>query len=492
MIVSRTLRRAAAAGAATIVVASLATSALPVAADETFVNGSGRADAKILRMGPSAGRLSLAPTIGLSLADYVGTLGRGESRTADFAALDGSVPEDFKAEMPTVRAESTDEDAGTAKTASFAGTPPESPIKAGGSSQSAMATKDPKGTSSYTLGAYGVPGVFEVGSSTADASAAVVGKKTREAVGVSRVSSIKLGGGIVTLNGLTWEAIQRTGEGAVTSADFRVDSVTFLGGTTGGLVPVPLPPRTVPVPNGGADFEAVLPQINAALKPTGLIVAAPSKSTDGGLARVGPLAIQIADSDIGRSALGPILGAAQPLRDPITGALIEGSGGELSTAVLLADVALGIFSGAGRFDIEFGGASAFTEGTVYDSPFGAFDFGSFTLPEASNESFALSDPGSTGTGADLGTSTFDTTSNGTVAGSAVGAAGARTTAAPGASASGGGDNQTAIPVASARTLTGKKGGAAALIGLTGLLAALGMASLDYRRIRSNRRTIVVS
>ena len=490
MIVSRTLRRAATAGAATIVVASLATSALPVAADESFVNGSGRADAKILRMGPSAGRLSLAPTIGLSLADYVGTLGRGESRTADFAALDGSVPEDFKSEMPVVRAESTEEDAGTPHTASFAGTPPESPIKAGGSSQSATATKDPKGTSSYTLGAYGVPGVFEVGSSTADASAAVVAKKTREAVGVSRISSIKLGGGVVTLNGLTWEAIQRTGEGAVTSADFRVDSVTFLGGTTGGLVPVPLPPRTLPVPNGGADFAAVLPQINAALKPTGLNVIAPTKSTDGGLARVSPLAIQIADSDVGRTALGPILGAAQPLRDPITGALIEGSGGELSTAVLLADVALGIFSGAGRNDIEFGGATAFTEGTVYDSPFGAFDFGSFTLPEASNESFTLSDTSSTGS--DLGTSSVGT-SGGTV-GSIGGTSGAGAGTAGGAAATSpsGGDNQTATPVASARAIAGKKGGAAALIGLAGLLAALGMASMDYRRIRSNRRTIVVS
>lgn len=485
MIVSRTLRRAAAAGAATAVLAGLAVTAMPVAAEEPFVNGSGRADAKILRMGPSAGRLSLAPTIGLSLADYVGTLGRGESRTADFAALDGSVPEEFKAEMPTVRAESTDEDAGTPRTASFAGTPPESPIKAGGSSQSATATKDPKGSSSYTLGAYGVPGVFEVGSSTADASAAVVGGKTREAVGVSRVSSIKLGGGVVTLNGLTWEAIQRTGEGAVTSADFRVDSVTFLGGTTGGLVPVPLPPSTVP----GGDLEALLPQINAALKPTGLIVAAPSKSTSGGLARVGPLAVQIADSDIGRSALGPILGAAQPLRDPITGALIEGSDGELSSAVLLADVALGVFSGAGRFDIEFGGASAFTEGQVFESPFGAFDFGSFTLPEASNESFSLSDTTSTGSDASLGSTTFGST------GGAVGSiSGGGTAATPPAAApaSTGLERQNATPVASARTIAGKRGGAAALIGLAGLLAALGMASMDYRRIRSNRRTIVVS
>ena len=486
MIVSRTLRRATAAGAATIVVGSLLVSALPVAADESFVNGSGRADAKILRMGPSAGRLSMAPTIGLSLADYLGTLGRGESRTADFAALDGSVPEEFKAEMPTVRAESTDEDAGTPHTASFAGTPPESPIQVGGSKQSATASKDPKGSSSYTLGSYGVPGVFEVGSSTADASAAVVGGKTREATGISRISSIKLGGGVVTIRGLTWEAVQRTGEGATTVADFRVEGVTIAGGTSGGLVPVPLPPKELPAGN----FDAVLPQINAALKPTGLIVAAPTKSTDGGLARVGPLGVQLADSDIGRTVLGPILGGLQPLRDPITGALIEGSDGELSSAVLLADVAVGVFSGSGRMDIEFGGASAFTEGQVYDSPFGKFDFGSFTLPESSGESFSLDSSTSSFETGDAGTSTFAAPTGGSV--SAIGpTAGASPTAAPAAAASGG-ERQNATTVASARTLGGKKGGAAALIGLTGLLAALGVASLDYRRIRSNRRTIVVS
>ena len=485
MIVSKTLRRAAAAGAATMVVGTLLTQALPVAAQDTFVAGSGRADAKLLRMGPSAGRLSLAPTIGLSLADYVGTLGRGESRTADFAALDGSVPEEMKAELPTVRAESTDEDAGTPHTATTAGTPSESPIRVGGSEQSATATKDPKGSSSYTLGAYGVPGVFEVGSSTAEAHAAVVGGKTREAVGTTKVSSIKLGGGVVTLTGLTWEAIQRTGEGAATIADFRVEGVTIGGGTSGGLVPVPLPPQKLTVPEGGTGFDAVLPQINAALKPTGLIVLAPTRSTDGGLARVGPLAVQIADSEIGRTTLGPILGRLQPIRDPITGALINADA-EFSTAVLLADVAVGIFSGAGRMDIEFGGASAFTEGTVYDSPFGSFDFGSFTLPEASGESFSLGGTDSSTLDGTAGATTFGATGTGI---GSTGAGTAAPTAAP--SGSGGAERQTATPVANARSVPGKRGGIAALIGLTGLLAALGVASLDYRRIRSNRRTIVV-
>jgi hypothetical protein len=457
------------------------------AAQEEFINGSGRADAKILRMGPSAGRLSMAPTIGLTLADYLGTLGRGESRTADFAALDGSVPEDFKSKMPIVRAESTEDDAGTTRRGGFAGTPPESPVKVGGSEQTATASKDPKGSSTYTLGAYGLAPLFELGSSTASASAGVIGGKTREALGTTKVSSLKLGGGAVTLNGLTWEAVQRTGDGAAAKADFRVDSVTMLQSPGTGPLGVPLPPVpvTVPVPGGGTALDQVLPQINAALKPSGLILAVPSKSTDGGVSRVGPLGIQVADSEVGRTVLGPVLGGLQPIRDPLTGALINADSG-FSTAVLLADVAVGIFSGSGRNDIEIGGASAFTEGESFENPFGSFSFGSFTLPDSSDSAFDLDDSGSSlSSSPSLGGSSFDSTGAALSTG-ATGAADAAvsTPSNPGA--------QTAQPLAASRTIAGTRGGVAALIGLTGLLAALAVASLDYRRIRSNRRTIVVS
>lgn len=489
MIVSRTLRRAVAAGATTMLLGSLAVAVAPggAGAQEEFINGSGKADAKILRIGPSAGRLSLAPTIGLSLADFVGSLGRGESRTGDFAALDGSVPAQVKDQLPVVRAESTDEDAGTRRTAGFAAAPSSSPIKVGGSEQSASATKDPRGTSSYTLGSYGVPGIFEVGSSTADSTAGVVAGKTREAVGVSRISSIKIAGGIVTLNGLTWEAVQRTGEGAATTANFRVDGVTIGGGTAGPLN-LPVPPQKLTPPGG--DLNAVLGPINTALKPTGFALVPPTTSTDGNIARVSPLTLQVADSDVGRTALAPILAAAQPIRDPLTGALINADA-RFSSAVLLADVAVGVFSGSGRADIEFGGASAFTEGEKYESPFGSFSFGSFTLPDSSDSAFSSS----LGAGSDVSTdsSAFATSSGLGSSTAAVGTGtGAASAPAAGAAAPTTGTARTAVAASASRTIAGKRGGAAALIGLAGLLAALGMASMDYRRIRSNRRTIVVS
>ena len=48
-------------------------------AQEEFVPGSGRAKATIVRVGPSASQLSLAPSVGVALTDYTNTVGRGEA-----------------------------------------------------------------------------------------------------------------------------------------------------------------------------------------------------------------------------------------------------------------------------------------------------------------------------------------------------------------------------------------------------------------------------
>jgi len=490
--VSRTLRRAAAAGVATVVAGSLAVGLSPggASAQDEFINGSGKAEAKILRVGPSTGRLSLSPTVGVALADYIGTLGRGQALTADFAALGTALPPEVTGALPAVRAESSADNAGTPQTASVAGTPAGTPVQVGGVTLSATGKKDPRGSASATLASFGIPGVLEIGGVTAESQAGVVERSTREAIGTTRIASIKLGGGLVTLNGLTWEAVQRTGEGEGMSADFRVESVTMLQQRLLGL-PVP---TTVPVPDAGAGLGQLLGQINTLLQPTGLVISMPTPSLDDGIARIGPLAIQIVNSQLGQTLLGPVLGAAQPIRDPLTGALLSASS-DLSTAILLADVVTGVLSGAGRADVEIGGASAFTEGERFVSPFGSFNFGSFTLPEASGESFSLPDsselssaPSFGGTGLSTTPGSIGSTSftppakTGATATAAPSAAPARTTAT----------RQTAVPAASSRTIPGERGGAAALIGLLGLLAALGVASMDYRHIRSNRRSIVVS
>src|SRR3954451_17209623 len=75
-------------------------------AENDFIAGSGNSYAQVLRVGPTAGRLSLAPVVGLSLADYLDTAGRGEASVADWAAIgvsEAALPDN----TPTVRVVST-------------------------------------------------------------------------------------------------------------------------------------------------------------------------------------------------------------------------------------------------------------------------------------------------------------------------------------------------------------------------------------------------
>ncbi|HVM10574.1 MAG TPA: hypothetical protein VM345_19095 [Acidimicrobiales bacterium] len=445
--------------------------AMPAGANEDFVVGSGRADARILRAGPAAGQLALAPTFGLSLADYVGSLGRGEARVADYAALDGSIPPELKAQAPEVRTESTEENAAAGKSKTFMGTPAGSPITIGAMEQKSRATKDPQGSSSVTLGAIGIPGVIEIGASTATSSAGVIEKKAREARGVTTIESLKLGGGAVTLNGLTWEAVQRTGEGAKVDGSFRVEGLTIAG-------------TKVPVPSNGADLAAVLPQINAALKPTGLVLDAPTVSKDGDFARVTPLGVRMVNSQAGQTVVAPVVGALQPAREPVTGAIINNCS-QCKSAILVADVLAGVVTGGGRFDLELGGTTGFTEGVRYESPFN-FDFSG--LGGGASNDFGGDFAGAEGFG-DVGSSPSSFESSAASFGgttSPVGTTGASSPAAPGV---GSGGSTGTLAATNSPIAPGTKGGAAALIGLAGLLGAIALGAADFRAIRAARRTI---
>ena len=440
-------------------------------ADEDFVVGSGRADARILRLGPAAGQLALAPTLGLSLADFLGTLGRGEARVADWAALDGSA-EDIKPYMPEVRTESTEENAAAGKSATFLGTPAGTPITLGVMEQKSAATAAPKGTSEVTLGAVGIPGVVEIGASKASSTAQVIEKKAREARGVTSIASLSLGGGAVVLKGLTWEAVQRTGEGAKVDGSFRVDGLTIGG-------------QNVTVPSDGSQLGAVLPQINAALAPSGLILDAPSVQKEGDFARVSPLGIRIVNSQLGQTAVAPVVGGIQPVREPVTGAVIENCD-DCKAAILVADVMAGVVTGGGRLDIELGGTTGFTEGTRYESP---FNFNFAGIGGGASSDFGGGDFGAESFGGAGSTpSSFATGGTGGSLGSSSAAAGS-TAAAPAPAPGVGTENTTGTLAAASRGVTGSTGGAAALIGLIGLLGAVALGGADFRAIRAARRTI---
>ncbi|MGH2759752.1 MAG: hypothetical protein ACRDKJ_09325, partial [Actinomycetota bacterium] len=89
-------------------VVSAAAGASPAGgAEEPFIPGSGKAEARIINVGPKAAKLSLAPTLGVTLADYLNTLGRGEALIFDWVALEDSIPVEVRTGLPPLRAEST-------------------------------------------------------------------------------------------------------------------------------------------------------------------------------------------------------------------------------------------------------------------------------------------------------------------------------------------------------------------------------------------------
>lgn len=436
-------------------------------AEEDFVLGSGNAQAQLVRIGPAAGRLALAPTIGLSLADFLNTLGRGESRIFEWGALDGSVPADFKSRTPSVRVQSTDEK--KSADASPMGTPAGAPFTAALMQQHADAQVTPVGHSTFTFGTFAIPGAVEMSGGVAESVAGVVRDGVREAHATVRIGKLVLGGGAATLTGLKWEAIQRTGAETVTTASFSVE-----GATAGGQTLAP------PKPDQVGTFFAT---INTALAQTGLVLDPPATSTSGGLASVSPLGIRMVNSPIGNTAVAPVVGALQPARQPVTDGLITNCA-QCSSGVLVADVFAGVVTGGGRFDLELGGANGYTEGNRYDVPFN-FDFSSFSSSDVgvtndfapgSSDFFAgdaMTDFGPPAVG--LGTTTATASTPATAATPSV------STKSPGLKGVTASSTRPPAP--------GKKGGAAAAVGLVGLLGALALAGADYRSIRSARRTI---
>jgi hypothetical protein len=431
--------------------------------DDEFVLGSGRSEARVVRFGPSAGNLSLAPMVGVALADYLNQLGRSESRAFEFSALNDSVPDGFKEEFPSARSESREENSDEGQTIRKAGTPEESPVSVGSMRQAARSNDTPYGESVFVLGDFElVPGVVEISGARANSRVGIIDGAIREARGITTIGRMELGGGAVVLRGMRWEAVQRTGAEEAASGSFTVEGITIGG-------------QDLPVPTDAEQLASAFEQINAAIKPTGLQISVPTGTAQGGVVRISPLQLRIADSEVGNAVLGPVIGGAQPVREPITAGLIE-SFPQSASAILLADVTLGVFSGASNFDVELGGATAFTEGETFDDPFGDFELGGF-------DDF--------GPVTDVGGAGGDTTGAGV--GGTAGTPGTPGTPdqvieqeAPATAGNGGGGQAVATPI-SETTDTGP--GMAILVGLVGLFAAVGMAAADWHRIRNAQRMI---
>lgn len=422
------------------------TSGLAGGAEEDFIAGSGKAYAQVVRVGPTAARLSLAPLIGLALADFTDTVARGAAADADLAAIGVASP-CTDAQIPRVRVSSEDKGAAEGKTNSFGGSP-----GSGIGTLFARATKSPFGESRFKFGDFEIPGLMSIGTGVAYTSSGIVSKGVRQSKAVVDISDFSFGG-MVTLTGLHWEAVQQTN-----SEDKKKVTASFtMQGASIGALPIPV-----------SDLASALKSINTAIAPTGFSISMPVDESASGVASMSPLQIQIVNSPLGRQFLGPVLAAVQPIREPLADELIpilkqpkEIVGGnpndcdqttapDLSVAVLAADLGIGVAAGSSDLHIELGGVNAFTEGERFDNPFG---FGDFRPPQVPGTVFTPGTPGRPGipgTPGDKGV----------------------LVAQPG--------------VGAQRTIPGGRGGIAIAVGIAGLAVAIALAIADYRRMRASR------
>ncbi|HEX4906826.1 MAG TPA: hypothetical protein VFU93_15335 [Acidimicrobiales bacterium] len=454
---SQLRRTVMAAGLGVLAMIGVQVSSTAATGEEVFAAGSGRASAKLVKVGPARGALTLAPQFGLALADYLNTRGRGDARTADFAALSDSVPPELLEQLPTVKVESTDEDAETGETVTV-GTPPEVPLKLGGAELHADAGPSPHGASSFTAAAMDL-GVGTMSGARAESRTGVVDGSVRESVARVVIPRLELADGAVVLENLTWLAVQRTGGEQVEQATFSVGAATVAG-------------QSLAAPSGGdlplADVAAAVAPV---LAPLGIELTFPVARVDKGAVALSPLRIRLTASDAA-PALVPVLEGVQPVREPAVDALREGSDGQVDAGLLLADIGLGVVTGGSTLDIELGGVTAFTA-----EPAAGFQFGR-------SGGFAL---GLTGGGASLGgTGRSSTGGGGLAAPSAATSQAAAGSSVPAGSGSGGVELD-ATPTSSSE----ERGGPLLAVGIIGLLAAVAAAIADLRKVRTGRRIIPV-
>jgi hypothetical protein len=420
---------------------------------DDFVAGSGEASATVLRAGPITGRLDFTVGLGQSLVDYVGTVGRGQSKSVDFGLLgvlvtshqcngDPYVVNPQYVAPYTLRATSADRGAEKG--------PSKSAVGPFGKQQVWATRNPPSGRAVTTIAPFEVTGLVELAGGRADATTGVIKGRIRESVGRVELSSVTLLNGLVRLDGLRWDVVQRTrANGTVekVAGSFNLAGVTISG---------------VAMPVSGRSVDDVLDQVNKAIAYTGIALVSPRFTNARGEARISALDLRIFDSKLAYATVRPAVAAAYPVRRPVADAIIAIEC-RAAVPIAAADLVLEGLEGSGGTVLRFGGASASTEAAQYANPFvttGGLGLGPVAGPLPPVDAIAEAAPATAG-------------ALPSISGGATGVAGSGVPSGAGA---------TEL-VSRFSSVPGGRGGAALVSGLLGLLGVLLIAGADYVQMR---------
>lgn len=328
-----------------------------------FNNGTGSATALGYKVNPTNGNLSFGITVGESIAGHQNTAATGQSRALNLGvigvtlaaeACDGGDPTWAESEQPQpVIARTGEEGAATGKTDFEQGFPL-------GIQKFAQANATPWSQAITTIVPLGDPRAIFINGGRTISTSGIVNGNTREAIARTELGTVSIGGGVIKLNGLVWEAIHRTGAVTESKGTFSVGSIEIAG-------------QKQSLPGDGLQqIEA----LKAVLAPLGIDITPPTIRAAQGVEFVDPLVIGIVPSQQRDGITAPLISALQPLRQQIVDALIAQDCGN-STYVTIADIVLGSVTGAGALGLELGGVQATT------AAISAFEFAglpSFTPP----------------------------------------------------------------------------------------------------------------
>lgn len=273
----------------------------------------------------------------------------------------------MKDSAPTVKVESTDENSEAGTTATV-GTPTDAPVSVAGAELYAAAGPSPYGEARFAVGETDI-GVGVIRGSEVRGFSGFVDGGVREARAGVSIGRVELLDGAVVLDGLEWRVVNRSGAATEEVATFTLGGATILGQSF--------------APEAGTEdpVEALVDALAPVLGPAGLEVSFPVARIERGVVELSPLRIRVADGEAG-TVLAPVLEGVQPIRDPLFGAIREGSE-DTDAAILLTDVAIGVLAGGSSLDIELGGASASTAAPAKRFTFGAIESAPPTPPTPS-------------------------------------------------------------------------------------------------------------
>ena len=338
-------QRIAGALAAAVLVVVGAGASSTARAQATFDNGTAKATSIVAKIAPGVGSLELGITSGVAVAETTNALAQAQAQSFDLGLIGLALtaencegnsdisPEDLP---QPVRADNRNGDASAGRDGV-----PLADTALGGYRLLAEATTTPSSASSATGAASDLSPLLTIGGGQANAATAALAGAGREAFATAD-ANIEIAGA-VSLSGLRWEALHRTGAERVVAGSFDVGKAEIGG---------------VPFPSD--DLVALRDAVNTALAFSGVSVDFPrveqlTEPID--LVRVTPLRVAMVDSPLGRLTLGQVLNATREQREQLFEDIVAFYC-RAESALLTGDIFVSVFAGTGFFAVEIGGAEA--------------------------------------------------------------------------------------------------------------------------------------